>query len=615
MSNAEPTIKAFFQKELSALRSEAVDFGAQYPNLAMALGLNARESTDPQVELLLQSFAFLSGRLRYQIEQDKAAFPNALMAFLYPHLEAPIPSMFIAEIKPKPEGTNFAQEKLLERGKYVLASAQNNLGRKIECRFKTAYETPLLSVLVDSIDHEPITDYESLINVEQIKSARSVLRVRLVADGVGQLQSKGQGPKRLRFYINDVEENAYVLYELLALNVLAVTVKPANLGQKARLLPPECLRWLGMEDDEAMLQINPHTHSAYRLLQEYFAFPEKFMFFDVEQLSELDFSGVDNQFDLLFFLDSPVETAKPFSRECLRLNCVPLINLFSQRIDPLELNHTEYEYHLMGDLKNHRYCEVISVEKLESLSSQGGAREIAPYFAMDDFQKLDNQDYFYITRRQAAVNKDLSGSELFISFLDKKFNLSNMVDEIVVGKVLCTNRRLPEQLMSGSPLQLEGGGPVLSMKVLTKPTPHFSPVSIGHRPWALVSQLSLNHLSLCNGAAALRAFKDILRLHLSANTLMGHAQIDAIKSMKSRHIVRHMGKDAWRGFVQGNEITIEMDRSVITGGSPVLFCSVLRHFLRLYASVNHLVELRLETHDLKGIKKQWQSLTGTTIAL
>lgn len=612
MGTANTTINDFFQRELAALRTESVEFSEKHVALAQILGLNGRQATDPQVELLLQSFAFLSGRLRYQVEQDKAELPNSLLAFLYPHLEAPIPSMLIAEISPKAEGTNFAKEQLLARGRYVLATAKNNLGRKVECRFRTCYETPLLSVVIDDIMLESIAEYDFL---SKNKNARSVLRVSLRADGVGQLQAKGKGPSRIRFYINNAEVGAFALYEMLALNLQSVTIKPTKPGQPTQLLPSDALRWLGMEDDEAMLQVNPHTHSGYRLLQEYFSFPEKFLFFEVGQLDQLDFNGIENSFDLLFVLDAPFEAAKVFSRKTLLLNCVPLINLFSQRVDPLAVNHTEYEYHLIGDLKNHRYCEVVAVEELESISSQGGPRPIAPYFAMDDFKRLEKQDYFYITRRQPSQTPSVSGSELFISFLDEQFSLTQLVDEVVVGRVLCTNRRLPEQLMSGGPLQLEGAGPIKAIKVLSKPTPHYSPVHIGNRPWALVSQLSLNHLSLSEGPVALRAFKDILRLHLGSNPTFGQAQIDAIKKLSSRTIMRHVGRDAWRGFVRGSELNVEMDGAEFTSASPVLFCSVLRHFLRIYASVNHLIELHLETDDIKGIKKQWQPLTGTTIAL
>jgi type VI secretion system protein ImpG len=612
MPAANTHLKDFFREELAALRTETLDFSLQHPELARTLGLNAREASDPQVELLLQSFAFLSGRLRYQIAQDKAQLPNALLAALYPHLEAPIPSMLIAEMTAKPDGANFAKEQVLARGRYVLASAMNHMGQKTECRFRTCYETPLLALVIDEIELESAAEYPFLNRVED---AQAVLRIRLRADGVGQLQSKGKGPQRVRFYINDGEAGAFHLYEMLALFLTSVTVMPATPDQTAVLLPGDALRWLGMDEQEAMLESNPHTHPGYRLLQEYFSFPEKYLFFEISQLDQLDFTGIDHYFDLLLVLDMPYDPSIIFSKKNLLLNCVPLINLFSQRIDPLALTHTEYEYHLKGDLKNHRYCEIYAIEALESISSKGSPRPIAPYFAMDNFQHMEQQDYFYVAHRKHAQAPNIAGSEMYVSFLDQQFSLSHLVDEVVAGRALCTNRRLPEKLLSGSPMYLEGAGPVTRICALTKPTPHHATAQIGERPWSLVSQLSLNHLSLSDGPAALSALKDILRLHLGANANHGHRQINAIQNLRQRSIVRHVGQDGWRGFVRGSALTLTLDRAAFDAASPVLFCAVLRHFFRMYASVNHLTELHLETNDIKGIQKQWLPLAGATIAL
>ena len=608
MHAANATLKDYFQSELSALRSEAIGFAEQHPQLAGSLGLNARAATDPQVELLLQSFAFLTGRLQHQIEQDKAELPNALLAFLYPHLEAPVPSMLVAQITVKPDGP---KEQILGRGRYVTAPAVNNFGRKIDCRFRTCYETPLLPLKVDEIEAHAPSSYPFLARQT---NAQSVLRVRLRTDGVDQLQTKGKGPQRLRFYIDNTGPNAYKLYEALALNLSGIAVsvpgQDANFPE-ATLLPATALRWLGEKDDEAMLQANPHTHPGYRLLQEYFSFPEKFLFFDVDQIGQHDFTGAQNFFDLLFVLDSPLEKQLAFEPTALRLNCVPLINLFSQRIDPVALDHTEYEYHLLGDLENHRYCEIYAIEALESITPNGSPRPIAPYFAMDDFQRLEEQDYFYVARRELSQGSNISGSELFVSFLDQKFDLTQLRDEVVGGRALCTNRRLPEQLMSGSPMHLEGAGPVAKIAVLSKPTPHFTPAQIGERPWMLVSQLALNHLSLAGNSDALAALKDILRLHLGSNAIAGHKQIDAISNTHCRPIMRHVrNADGWRGFVRGTALSLEMDRLQFVEASPVLFCSVLRHFFCLYATVNNLVEVSLETQDLKGTPKQWPPQAG-----
>jgi type VI secretion system protein ImpG len=614
MQSANFSLSDFFIEELAALRTESIQFGEKHRELARTLGINAREATDPQVELLLQSFAFLGARLRHQIEQDKANLPNALLAFLYPHLEAPIPSMLIAQIDVKPDGADFSKEQMLPRGRTVAASAGNHLGNKTECRFLTCYDTPLLPLRVDTVSFESATEHAFL---DSHPTAQSLLRVRLRADGVGALQAKGKGPRRLRFFINDVHTNtgATALYELLALHLTAIAVLPCATQQAVKLLPEDAMRWLGMNADEAVLKANPHTHPGYRLLQEYFSFPEKFQFFEVDRLEMLDFSAVDQHFDLLLILDRPYDPALNLSPSSLHLNCVPLINLHSQRIEPISLSHGDYEYHLMGDLENHRYCEIYSIEELESISSDGTPRPIAPYFAMDNFQRLEQQDYFYFARRQPATANHVTGSEMYVSFLDQQFNLSQLTGEVVGGRALCTNRRLPERLMCGSPMYLEGAGPVKQIRVLTKPTPHHTAVQIGSRPWSLVSQLALNHLSLDGGPIALSAFKDILRLHLGANQDGGWKQIDAIDELRSRRIMRHFGQDGWRGFVRGCELTVAMDTLAFGAGSPVLFCSVLRHFLRGYASVNHLIEVTLETRNIKGSNKPWQALAGTAIAL
>lgn len=612
MQAANLSIDDSFRQELAALRAESQLFSEKHPELARTLGLNAREATDPQVELLLQSFAFLGARLRHQIEQDKANLPNALLSFLYPHLEAPVPSMLIAQLDVKPDGTDFTKEQSLARGRTITAAAGNHLGQKTECRFQTAYDTPLLPLRIDDISFEAAAEYAFLDNTP---AAQSVLRVRLRPDGIGALQVKGKGPRRLRFFINDAHIGALALYELLALHLTAIMVTPCDTSKSARLLDADALHWLGMEADEALLKANPHTHPGYRLLQEYFSFPEKFLFFEINQLDTLDFSAVDQYFDLLLILDTPYEATLNVSASSLYLNCVPLVNLYSQRIDPISLSHNDYEYHLMGDLKNHRYCEIYAIEQLESLSSEGKPRPIAPYFAMDNFERLEQQDYFYLARRQSATALHVSGSEMFVSFLDRQFNLSQLSDEVVGGRALCTNRRLPERLMSGSPMHLEGAGPVTAVRALTKPTPHHNAAQIGNRPWSLVSQLALNHLSLDGGPVALSALKDILRLHLGANKNGGRKQIEAITELRSRSIMRHVGQDGWRGFVRGSELTVVMEPLDFGAGSTVLFCSVLRQFMRMYASVNHLVEVNLETRNIKGSQKQWPAQSGVAIAL
>jgi type VI secretion system protein ImpG len=603
-------LKQFYDAELSALRSEAADFALKYRDTAHALGLGAHKgpSADPQVELLVQSFAFLTGRLRYQMAQDEAALPNALLGLLYPHLEAPVPSMLVAQIAVKPDGANFAVEQVLPRGRYVKAGATDERGRKVDCRFRTCYDTPLLPLQVEDIATLPASSYAFLRTSPKVQS---VLRVRLRADAT----LNGGGPKRIRFYISNAEQHANALYEALALNLAGIAVCEPEPGNPTSFdgaplhagLGPAALRWLGMHEHEAVLEQPTASHPGYRLLQEYFAFPEKFMFFDVEGLC---FKCASQEFDLLFLLDAPMDKEIQFTQQALRLNCVPLVNLFAQRIDPLALDHTQYEYRLEGDIENHRCCEIHTLQQLESIRPDGSVRRIAPYFAADQLEQLEHQDYFYIARREPSQRAGVAGTELYVSFLDERFDLAQLPDEVVGGKALCTNRRLPERLMAGHPLQLEGPGPVREMHVLTKPTPHQTPAQVGTRPWQLVSQLALNHLSLSDRPQALAALKEILLLHAGPDKKRALRQVDGIQSMACRPLVRQIGEDGWRGFTRGIEVTLEMDRNHFNDASPVLFCSVLRRFMAQYTTVNSFVQVRLQTHDINEGKQQWLPQSG-----
>ncbi|UXY17242.1 type VI secretion system baseplate subunit TssF [Chitiniphilus purpureus] len=596
-------LKDYFARELFALREDASEFAKGYPQVAHGLAPGRGSSQDPHVELLIQSFAFLTGRLRYQMEVEQATLPNTLLHFLYPHLEAPVPSMMVAHITVKPDGANFAKGMVLARSRQMYANAVNDEGRKLACRMRTCCDTPLWPLRVDEVRLTPIDEYGFLA---QGGDVRSVLRVRLVREGAERLQDINPSP--LRFYISSEERHAWHLYDMLAVNLAGIALRVrSEAGERVQRLPATALSWCGFATDEAMLAASPHTHPGYRLLQEYFAFPEKFLFFEVPGL---DFAGADASCELLFLFNTPPDKALGFAPSVLKLNCVPLVNLFMQRIEPVALDHTQFEYRLRGDIQHHRHTEIYAIDELVSIRPNASPRPIAPYFAMDEAHKLEQQDYFFVTRREVSQFAQVPGTETFVSLLDTRFDPGLPADEVIGGRALCTNRRLPEQLRIGDVLLLEGAGPVQAIHVASKPTAHQTPQLIGNRPWALASQLALNHLSLADGPLALSALKDMLSLHVGPMSVQGLKQIDGIRQITCRPMVRHVGRDGWRGFAQGLHLDVDLDRSHFEEGSAVLFAEVLRRFFALYAAVNTLVELSLHTHDVKGTLKTWPPLIG-----
>jgi type VI secretion system protein ImpG len=325
----DATLKDYFQQELNTLREDAEAFARSYPEVARSLALYKGRAHDPHVEMLMQSFAWLTGRLAYEMEEDRAALPNALLDILAPQLSAPVPCMAVAEIAVKPDGANFAKGAAIARGRLFRADAEDGDGNQVTCRFRATQETPLWPIKVQSVQLKGAGD-TVLPPQPRVFSA---LAVGLAAFGGETLA--GLSPKRLRFYIDEEDRQAYPVHDLLATRLTGIAL--CDGARVVQELPAEALSWLGYGDDEAALPNDGHP--GYRLLQEYFAFPEKFLFFEV---AGLDFASVGRTCELLFLFDAPPRKAA-LQPDLLRLNCVPLINLYPTRLEPVRLDHSHYE--------------------------------------------------------------------------------------------------------------------------------------------------------------------------------------------------------------------------------------------------------------------------------
>ncbi len=603
--NAIFGIKHYFDKELQRLREDAAAFARDYPAVAQELALSRGKSADPHVELLIQSFAFLVGRLRHELDADEAGIPNALLEELYPHLAAPIPSMVIAQVDVRAAGANFVNGWALARDRQFLATASSESGRQVQCRFRNCYDTPLWPLTIANAGLVPVNEFDFLGARPDVYS---VLRVRITALGADPIHELPLRDLGLRFHLHGDDLDGFLLYELLAAHLVGVAVMVPG-DPVPRHIPATNLEWLGFARAHAVLPDRDNSAPAYRLLQEYSTFPEKYLFFDVRGL---DCSQATTEFSVLFLLNA-ADVSLRVLPESLLLNCIPLINLYSQPFEPLRLEHREYEYRLVGDQRSHPYCELYCLDEVRAITPDGVSRPVAPYFAMEEYGKLERRDYFYATRREVSQSRLVPGTELYISLLDTQLDLAKTARETLSGRALCTNRRLPEQLRAGDPLQLEGPGPVNTAYLLSKPTPHRTPRLLGSHPWSLVSQLSLNHLSLTS--AGLGALKSILRLHLIHGGQKSWKQIDSVVRLLSEPVVRQVGLDQWRGFCRGIGVHITVDEDRFGDGSILLFGEVLRHFFALYANLNSFTQLTLESQQRKEEIRTWPPLAGAQIIL
>jgi len=604
-------LEQYFRNELRGLREDAAQFAEHHPGIARDLGLARGQSGDPQVELLMQSFAYLTGRLNFRLDEERGLLPNILLGLLYPHLQAPLPCMAVAHVDVKPDGANFFGGWMLKRHRQVNVSAATPGGAELICRFRTVYDTPLLPLEVSDVNLASVNEF-NLTNLT--RPVQSVLKVTLARKGKADIKSLKISS--LRFHIHGSGNSAYSLYELLALHCTGIAIRTAK-NQAASIIDADSIHWLGFGADEAALPAHQQTHSGLRLLQEYFAFREKFLFFEV---SGFDSSQASGELELLFLLDKATTPDMRMSKHALRLNCVPLVNLYPQRLEPLRLDQQDYEYRLIADRARHRYCEIHSITELCALQADGSERELAPYFAAARYDRMVNHDYFYLPRRTRSLLPSIAGTELYVSFLDLKLALDRPPGDAIVGHALCTNRRLPEHFGPADRLELEGAGPVDNIHLLDRPSAHRSPHVLGNAPWALLAQLAPSFLSLSQSADALGALKRMLTLHCDTGLPANTREIEAIESLSCRQSVRRLYRDdivaghVWGGLTRGIDIRISINDEAFTAGSALLFGEILQRFLALYSATNSFTAVTLEGRT-QGVKKQWPPMAGDRLVL
>ncbi len=592
----------YYKRELTYLRRMGMEFAARYPKVASRLELSDDQCPDPHIERLIESFAFLTARIQHHLESEFPELAAALLGVLYPQFLNPLPAMTIARFVVDPSQGKLTSGHVISKGTTLYARTDGGQS----CRFMTCYPVSLWPLTVVYAGFESTDQFEFLDSAANISV---VLRIRIEATANPLFDLGFTG---LRFFLNGDRMLANALYELLFAHVDRVALLPDTGGPPA-FLPAEAVVPVGFSADEDVLPYPPNAHSAYRLLHEYFTFPSKYLFFD---LNGLDRHGGERFFDILLLLDRMPGERLSIGRETFSLGCTPVINLFRKTTDPIRLSETRAEYLVQPDKRRERITEIHSIRTVSTTADPRDAETvIEPFFSFNHLMERRDQKSFWIARRHLTGRKDLPGTHLSLSFLDLDFNPLLPPATTVFAHTLCTNRGLAEDLPAGAILQLEQAAPLARIHTLAKPTAQVTPPLEGAALWRLISHLSLNYLSLTDGEAGLAALREILKLYSFADPTVVHDQVAGIRKMDCRPSVRRAGPDAWRGFCRGFDITLTFDERQYVGTSAFLLAAVLNRFFPLYAAVNTFTRLTIRSIQREGIWKRWDPMVGDKIVL
>jgi type VI secretion system protein ImpG len=606
----------YYERELAFLRQMGAEFAGKYPKIAGRLLLEANRSEDPQVERLIQAFAFLAARIHHKIDDEFPEITDALLGVLYPHYLAPIPSMSIVQFVIDPEQGKLTSGHLIPRG----TSLYSQPVAGSPCRFRTCYPVTLWPVEVIAARIEEAD--------RQRRAAEAVAAIRLELRCLGGMTLEQLELDRLRFFLSGESPLAYGLYELLLNNACQIQLRvPGEAGGRPPIsLSPNCLRAVGFGPDEGMLSYTPRSFLGYRLLQEYFNFPEKFLFVDLCELDRAAHAGVGNRLDVIIYLNRVPRLEQPINASTFRLGCAPIINLFEEIAEPIRLSQAQTEYRVIPDVRRQTATEVYSVDTVSSISPQlQEAVTFQPFYSFKHLAEQERQQAFWHVIRRPSLRKEDSGTEVYLSLVDFNFQPTLPPLETLTVHTTCTNRDLPGRLPFGgdtrrmpSPgergdFELEGAAPLLLIRCLKKPTETARPPLRRGAQWRLISHLSLNYLSICDGGRD--ALQEILKLYDFSESAVVRQHIAGITDVTSRRVVGRPASMSWNGFCRGMEVTIQFDEEKYVGSGVFLFASVLEKFLGLYASLNSFTQLVATTQQREEPLRQWPPRAGEQILL
>ncbi|MFZ5891310.1 MAG: type VI secretion system baseplate subunit TssF [Myxococcota bacterium] len=604
----DPRLLAYYNRELHYLRELGGEFAKQFPKIAGRLGLETFECSDPYVERLLEGFAFLAARVQLKIDAEFPRFTEHLLTMVYPHYLAPTPSMAVVKMFPN------HRQGVLNEGFVVPrdTSLRSLIGRgeQTACEYRTAHDVTLFPIEIASVAHTSYVGDLGEIRIIGAKPIRGALRLRLrTLNGAPFSQVKLE---TLPLFLSGTEQMSVRLYELLFAGTQGLLIRGPNGGPKT-LVSKQPLRPVGFDDSEALLPYTAKSFQGYRLLQEYFALPQRFMFAELAGLFEGVQSVEEPEIEIIVLLDrhDPVVEAAVAPTH-FELFCTPCVNLFPKRVDRIHLSDRVSQYHIVTDRTRPVDFEVHSVtEVLGYGSSTDVRREFQPFYACKDRTvNLEDQGAYYTLHREtrmassrqrrAGPRSTYPGTEMFISLVDgNQGPFSPDLKQLAIN-ALCTNRDLPLQMNLGlgsTDFTLESGAPVDSIRVVGGPSEPRPSSAWGATSWRIVSHLSLNYLSITernegDGAAGLR---ELLHLYGDFGTAATRRQIDGVRAVSSNHVVRRLPVDGPASFGRGLEIRVDCDETAFEGASVFLFGAVLERFFAKYASINSFTETVLRT--------------------
>jgi len=571
----------YYEKQLQEFGQQSRAFADKYPKIAQRLSLNQEQIDDPHIERLIQAFSLIAARIDKKLADSYDIFTRSLFEVMFPQYLRHFPACSVVSFEDLNKQKQLTDVHIIPKG----TTLKSRSFKGVQCEFNTSAEVKLLPIQLESLSFQ--TNPSAHIHLNQ--NATLNLKFELLNPAKNWLKNE-----KLPIYLDAISNFPLQVLDDIFHKETSFSLR-INHKVVAIKNPFEVM---GFDENESLLPVDQHTHHAYRLLIEYFCFPEKFSYLNLN----LDFLKLLKEENLSFEVQIHLKlnlNDQAIIRNYSELNVAnfklftsPVVNLFEKQAEPQKINHKNLEYPLMTDAHHPEFYQVYSIVEMNLIREKSNQDQVVypilPFFAMSHYHGDDIQ-FFYALNPTVLQNQYV---ETGYSIISKQLEPHSIKSDFVSCKLLCSNRELPHEALgqSNNVLNLNDSTVARRALVLKRPTAPFQFEKNKNEQWRIISHLSLNTLALMKGDAVSH-IKELLELYNLPKSKENHLIIDAIKKIEFEITNKLVEAKPFPMFVRGVKVLMDVDVQVFRGHSLYIFSELISHIFNLKVQMNSFVDV------------------------
>jgi len=581
----------YYQDELSYLRDMGREFSSAYPALAPML---ADRGGDPDVERLLEGFAFLTGRIREKLDDELPELMLSVSQLLFPQLLRPLPATTILEFSPLPNALR--EMRVLPAGTEVQSIPVDGT----KCRFRTAMACTLAPLSLAKVQLQDLPAGRQELQLE--------LRVLQPGD-IGRVL-----PKALSLHFAGEPRGAFALLAHLHESLEEIVLFDAAKGpQSAITLPASALEMGGFEDDQALLPQVETAFPGFRLLQEYYVLPSKFAFAEIRGFDRLKELGELQRIGVALRLKHRVRDVRGLSLDDVKLHCVPIVNVFETTAEPVRISAGRQRYLVRPAGLMLGHGDVYAIQRVQTVQRGGDRIVVPPFLSFDHASELEDRSrLFYVEHKRSTVVGE--GADTLISLGTAEDSGVTPDVDVLSLDLLATNGPLANALRAGEISEpTTTSPPYAKFKNLTKTTTYVPP-PLGHDlQWRAMAHTAMNLRALTE-VAVLRTVLGVYNLQAMVDRQAARANELRIEGVREVHV--KPSERIYRGAaIRGVDIHVDVDEAGFSGdGDMFLFGSILERIFAEYVSINSYSRTRIKGATT-NLEFSWPARSGNQTLL